>query len=50
MAGLGFGSISSEQTVPDIAVNIIFKILFFVFIIYADRKLHWFDKTGENNG
>ena len=45
MAGFGFGSISSEQTVPDVVINVLFKILFFVFIIYADRKLHWFDKN-----
>ena len=45
MAGFGFGSITSEATVPDTAINIIFKILFFIFIIYADRKLHWFDKA-----
>ncbi|MDO5139114.1 MAG: CPBP family intramembrane metalloprotease [Oscillospiraceae bacterium] len=45
MAGFGFGSITSEATVPDDVVNVLFKILFFVFIIYADRKLHWFDKV-----
>lgn len=42
MVGIGFGSITAEQTVPDIAVNLFFKTIFFIFIIYADRKLHWF--------
>lgn len=45
MAGIGFGSISSDPPVSDTALNIVLKILFLVFIIYADKKLHWFDKV-----
>lgn len=45
MAGIGFGNISSEQTVVGVTFNLFFKILFFFFIIYAARKLNWFDKV-----
>ena len=45
MAGFGYGSITAEQTISHPLFNITFKILFLVFIIYADKKLHWFDKV-----
>ena len=43
MVGVGFGSITADATIPDTAVNLFFKILFFAFILFADKKLHWFD-------
>ncbi|MBO5556018.1 MAG: CPBP family intramembrane metalloprotease [Oscillospiraceae bacterium] len=45
MAGFGFGAITSEQTVRDIAIELVAKVLFFLFILYAGRKLHWFDEV-----
>lgn len=45
MAGFGFGSITAEQTVPDVVRNLFFKIVFAAFIIYAEKKLHWFDEV-----
>ena len=45
MAGFGYGLITSEQTVPDTVFNLALKILFFLFILYADKKLHWFDEV-----
>ena len=43
MAGFGFGLITSEQTIPSVALNLALKVLFFLFILYAHKKLHWFD-------
>lgn len=43
MVGVGFGSITADATIPDTAVNLFFKIVFFAFILFADKKLHWFD-------
>lgn len=45
MVGIGFGSITAEANVPDTAVNVLLKLLFLGFILYADRKLHWFDEA-----
>jgi len=49
MAGLGYGLITSEQNVPSIAVNLILKILFFAFIIFANKKLHWFREVKRDD-
>ena len=49
IVGLGFGSITAEQTVPDAAFNLFFKILFFLFILYAAKKLHWFDEVRRDD-
>ena len=43
LAGFGIGSITSEMTVRDVIFECGTKILFFIFILYADKKLHWFD-------
>ena len=48
MAGLGFGSISAEQTIPDVTFNLFIKALFLLFIIFADKRLHWFDEVKCN--
>ena len=49
MAGFGYGLITSEQTIPDTAFRLILKILFLLFIFYADRKLHWFDEVKRDD-
>ena len=45
MAGFGFGSLSAELSISSPLFNVILKLLFLVFIIYADKKLHWFDQV-----
>ena len=45
MAGFGYTLITAEQTIPDTVFNLTVKILFFLFILYADKKLHWFDEV-----
>ena len=45
MTGFGFGAISSEMTFASAAVFLVFKTLFFLFIVFADKKLHWFDEV-----
>lgn len=45
MIGIGFGNWSSDVNVSDTVVNIVCKIVFFLFILYAGRKLHWFDEA-----
>ena len=45
MSGIGFGNITVEQTISEVVFNLFFKILFFLFIIYADKRLHWFDEV-----
>lgn len=45
MAGFGYGLITAEQTIPGTVFNLILKTLFFLFILYADKKLHWFDEV-----
>ena len=45
MSGIGFGNITVEQTISEVVFNLFFKILFSLFIIYADKRLHWFDEV-----
>jgi len=49
MTGFGFGVISSEMTVASAALSIFFKLLFFLFIVYADKKLHWFEEIKRDD-
>lgn len=49
MTGFGFGMISSEQTIPGVAFNLFFKVLYFLFILYASKKLHWFDEVQRDD-
>ncbi len=44
-SGFGFGTLTADQTIPGTLFNATLKLLFLVFIIYADKKLHWFDKV-----
>lgn len=45
MAGFGFGTLSAEVSIASPLFNVTFKFLFLIFIIYADKKLHWFDEV-----
>ena len=49
MVGIGFGYITSEVTVFSAVFNIVLKLLLLLFIIYADRKLHWFDEVKKDD-
>lgn len=49
IAGFGFGYITSELTVFSAVFNMILKLLLFLFILYADRKLQWFDKVEKDD-
>ena len=45
MGGFGFGVLTSQQTVSSSLFNVVFKIAFLAFILYADKKLHWFNEV-----
>ncbi|MBR4456354.1 MAG: CPBP family intramembrane metalloprotease [Solobacterium sp.] len=45
MGGFGYGILTAEQTGSSTLFNIILKSLFLVFILYADKKLHWFEEV-----
>lgn len=45
MGGLGFGILAAEQTLSSTLFVIVLKLLFLAFIVYADKKLHWFDEV-----
>ena len=49
MGGLGFGILTAEQSVSSTLFNAILKLLFLAFIIYADKKLHWFDEVQRDD-
>ncbi|MBR2780095.1 MAG: CPBP family intramembrane metalloprotease [Eubacteriaceae bacterium] len=49
MAGFGFGKLTGDLSFSGAAVPIVFKTLFFLFILYADRKLHWFDEVKRDD-
>ena len=49
MAGFGFGAISATQTVPETLFNLFFKIVFFLFVLYAAKKLHWFEEVKRDD-
>ena len=49
MAGLGYGNITSEQSVQSVLINLLFKLAFFLFVLYADKKLHWFDEVKRDD-
>ena len=49
MTGFGFGVITSETTVASVVINITFKTLFLLFLIFADKKLHWFDDVQRDD-
>ena len=45
MGGIGFGELTAEQTLSSTLIILILKLLFLAFILYADKKLHWFDQV-----
>lgn len=45
MAGFGFGAVTSETTVSEMLFEIAVKLAFFIFILIASRKFHWFDEV-----
>ena len=49
LVGFGYGALSSEVTVPGLIISTVPKVLFFLFILYADRKLHWFDEVKRDD-
>ena len=49
MAGFGFASIASEQTVLDLIISLGLKLVLLLFVLYADRKLHWFDEVKKDD-
>ena len=49
MSGLGFGILTTDQSVSSTLFNTILKVLFLVFIIYAYKKLHWFDEVQRDD-
>ena len=49
MAGFGFGSLTSEQSISGSLINLGLKLLYFLFILYADRKLHWFNEVKRDD-
>jgi hypothetical protein len=49
LAGIGFGLITAEVSIPDTILNLVLKVLFFGFILFADKKLHWFDQVKKDD-
>ncbi|MBE6128746.1 MAG: CPBP family intramembrane metalloprotease [Erysipelotrichaceae bacterium] len=49
MGGLGFGILTAEQSASSTLFNVVLKLLFLAFIIYADKKLHWFDEVQRDD-
>ena len=41
--GFGFQSTGSEVSIADMVISLIVSVLYLAFIIYADKKLGWFD-------
>ena len=48
-SGLGWGAIKSEVDVRDIIVDILVYVVYIGFIVYADKKLHWFDEVKKDD-
>ena len=48
-SGLGWGAIKSEVNVRDIIVDVLVYVVYIGFIVYADKKLHWFDEVKKDD-
>ena len=48
-SGLGWGAIKSEVDVRDIIVDVLVYVIYIGFIVYADKKLHWFDEVKKDD-
>ena len=49
LAGFGFGSITAEMTVTEMVFECGAKVLFFMFILFAAKRLHWFDEVKRDD-
>ena len=49
IAGIGYGAITADQNAFSSLFNVFLKLLLFLFILYADRKLHWFDEVVKDD-
>ena len=45
----GYGQITAQTTVPSMLWNAGLQLLFLLFVIYADKKLHWFDEVRRDD-
>ena len=43
MIGFGISTLSSETTVTDLVLSTVANLLYYLAILYVDRKFHWFD-------
>ena len=41
--------ITAQTTVPSMLWNAGLQLLFLLFVIYADKKLHWFDEVRRDD-
>ncbi len=49
MVGFGYGTLASETNLLSSLFNLGLKLLFFLFILFAGIKLHWFDKVKRDD-
>jgi hypothetical protein len=45
MTGFGFDSITADRVVFETLFALLFEFLFLIFVVYAAKKLHWFDEV-----
>jgi hypothetical protein len=45
MIGFGWTTLSSETTVTDCVLSALANGLYYLAILYVDRKFHWFDRV-----
>lgn len=49
LTGFGIGKISSSSTVVDLVSSLLICCLFTAFVIFADKKLGWFDRAKKDD-
>lgn len=49
MSGFGFGSVQTNVDVTELIVTVIICCIYTAFIIFADKKLGWFDKSKKDD-
>ena len=49
MMGIGFGTLTSEQTIGAALAGLVPEVLSFLFILYAGKKLRWFDDVKKDD-
>ncbi len=45
MIGLGWSTLSSQTTVTDLVLSGLSELLYYLAILYVDRRFHWFDRV-----